>query len=43
MLIAVERSSATELLERLEQHKTPVAARIGEVIDRRGVLIEVVS
>ena len=42
MLIAVESSSADALLERLRLHQTPVAEQIGEVIERREDLIEVI-
>ena len=43
MLIAVEPSRADDLLDRLKHHKTPAAAHIGEVIERREELIEVVA
>ena len=43
MLIAVEPARAAELLERLEHHKTPVAAQIGEVVEKREELIEVIA
>jgi selenide,water dikinase len=43
MLIAVDPSSVSDLLEKLQHFKSPVAAQIGEVVNKRGELIEVVS
>ena len=43
MLIAVERSRVSDFIRSLELHRTPVAARIGEVVKKRDALIEVVA
>jgi selenide,water dikinase len=43
MLIAVEHSRAPDLIRALEKQRTPVAARIGEIVRKRDALIEVVA
>lgn len=43
LLIAVEPSKAPDFIRALEFHGTPVAARVGMVVERREVLIEVVA
>jgi selenide,water dikinase len=43
MLIAVERSEAKAFLRALELQQTPVAVQIGEVREKRDVMIEVVA
>lgn len=43
MLIAVDPREAQNLIRELERNETPAAARIGEVVDRRETLIEVVA
>jgi hypothetical protein len=42
MLIAVERSESENLVRALERYATPVAAQIGEVVEQRDGLLEVI-
>jgi selenide,water dikinase len=42
MLIAVDRSESENLVRALERHKTPVASQIGEVVEQRDALLEVI-
>lgn len=43
LLIAVQSSSVSDLIGELEKHGTPVAAIVGEVVERQDKLIEIVA
>lgn len=43
MLIAVDKSESENLVRALERHATPVAVQVGEVIEHRDVLLEVIT
>ena len=43
LLIAVEPSKASDLIKLLQQQETPVAAQIGEVVEKGKAVIEVID